>query len=370
MGIKYIMQNEVHNVTVLSEKPFISIIVPVYNAEKYIAAAIEDIQSQTFSDFELILVLDCPTDKSANICEKFSKKDDRIKIVRLEKNCGVSKARNKGIEISKGEYLVFLDSDDRFCSNMLEDYVNALRNELPEADVVISGLREQHYNKKGRLVREIPVCPEKRILKSAAIVRENLKYLEETSLYGYPWNKMYKKETLLKSGACFPSMKFNEDIIFNIDFFNFVNQGIILDNMPYMYAKRVNDSTTSRFIPTYYDDIMVKIDRIYEQFERFGLLNIENKQFIARRYIRYVFSAIERNVDKRSGMNRRERKEFLKKILKSERYFLLKEYMTGDGFFGIMAHNLKKARVKSCLVIGRVIYLCKKMFPNMFDRIN
>lgn len=362
--------NEVRNIMSLAKKPFISIIVPVYNAEKYIAEAIKDIQKQTFDDFELIMVLDCPTDKSCEICEMFAKDDDRLTIVNFEENSGVSKARNKGIELAKGEYLIFLDSDDRFCAHMIEDYVNALKNDLPGADVVISGLCEQHYNKKGKIIKEIPICPEKRILKSAVEVRENLKYLEETSLYGYPWNKMYKKETLLNSGANFPNMKFNEDIIFNIEFFDSVNTCVILDNMPYKYIKRINESTTSRFIPTYYDDIMVKIDKQYEQFEKFGLANEENKQFIAQRYVRYVFSALERNIDKRSGMNRKERKTFLKDVLKSDRYKLLREYMTGQGLSGIMAKNLRKCRVKSCLIISRIIYIVKKMLPGLFGKIS
>ncbi|MFK0508330.1 glycosyltransferase family 2 protein [Campylobacter jejuni] len=92
--------------------PKISIIMPTFNVEKYIARAIESCVNQSFKDIEIIIVDDCGSDKSINIAKEYAKKDERIKIIHNEKNLGTFAARNNGVKHSNGEYLMFLDPDD------------------------------------------------------------------------------------------------------------------------------------------------------------------------------------------------------------------------------------------------------------------
>ena len=92
--------------------PVLSIIVPVYNVEKYLARCIDSILAQTFTDFELILVDDGSTDNSGEICDEYAGKDPRIIVIHKE-NGGVSSARNHGLDIARGEYITFVDSDDQ-----------------------------------------------------------------------------------------------------------------------------------------------------------------------------------------------------------------------------------------------------------------
>lgn len=96
----------------MTSKPEISVIVPVYNVEKYLERCVKSVLEQTFSDFELILVDDCSPDKSGILCDELEKTDERIKVIHRIKNGGLSAARNSGIDIIKGEYVFFLDSDD------------------------------------------------------------------------------------------------------------------------------------------------------------------------------------------------------------------------------------------------------------------
>jgi glycosyltransferase involved in cell wall biosynthesis len=107
----------------MSDTPFVSIIVPLYNYEKYISDCITSITNQTYDNYELIVVDDCSTDKSYKIAKKF--KSDKVKIIRLEKNQGYSKAKNEGIILSKGEYITTLDADDMMTKNSLEVRVKA-----------------------------------------------------------------------------------------------------------------------------------------------------------------------------------------------------------------------------------------------------
>ena len=90
---------------------YISIIVPIYNVEKYLSRCVDSILNQTFTDFELILVDDGSTDNSGKICDEYAEKDCRIKVIHKD-NWGVSSARNVGLENSVGEYIMFCDSDD------------------------------------------------------------------------------------------------------------------------------------------------------------------------------------------------------------------------------------------------------------------
>ena len=100
--------------------PSISIIVPVYQAEKYLSKCIESVLRQTFSDWELLLIDDGCRDSSPEICDRYAAKDDRIRVFHKKKNAGVSEARNWGMREAKGEYIAFLDSDDGFEPKALE----------------------------------------------------------------------------------------------------------------------------------------------------------------------------------------------------------------------------------------------------------
>ncbi|MDR0307887.1 MAG: glycosyltransferase [Chitinispirillales bacterium] len=102
------------------KEPLISIITPCYNSEKYIAEAIESVLAQTYKNWEMIIIDDYSSDNSLDIVNTYAQKDGRIKVVRQERNSGAAAARNRGIDISKGEYLAFLDSDDLWLSEKLE----------------------------------------------------------------------------------------------------------------------------------------------------------------------------------------------------------------------------------------------------------
>ncbi|WKV08014.1 glycosyltransferase family 2 protein [Thermoanaerobacterium sp. CMT5567-10] len=101
----------------------VSIIIPVYNAEKFIAETIKSVLHQTYTNWEMILVDDYSSDDSQKIINCFAQKDNRIKYIRLEKNCGAAVARNTGLEIAKGRYIAFLDSDDLWEPNKLEKQI-------------------------------------------------------------------------------------------------------------------------------------------------------------------------------------------------------------------------------------------------------
>lgn len=348
--------------------PYISIIMPVYKSEDYLQMSVESVLRQTFTDFELLLVDDQSPDNSGAICDEYAQKDNRIKVLHLAENGGAGNARNEAMKVITGKYLCFIDADDYVDEDMLQKLAEAVA-EFP-AKVVVFGLVEEYLTKEGDPISSQAVCyNESKILKTQQEVRNEILDLEAIDFYGYPCNKMYDVEYSRSTGAIFPKMKFNEDIIFNIDFFMDVDSCIILEIAPYHYLKR-SGSTTGSFIPTYFEDIMVKIDRLYDQFKYWNMLTDENLNFIAFRYVRYMFSALERNFDKRSNMTAKQRKEFLRKEFNSERFHRFENYLYGGGIIGIMAKIYKTKSVFLCLTFAKLISLVKKYFPSVFRKIS
>ena len=163
MRVKAIIKkgNKAGGKALLNIKPKISVIMPVYNAEKYISKAIDSILGQTEEDFELILIDDCGTDNSMGIVRDY--KDKRIRIVQNEKNKGISYSRNKGINVAKGEYIALMDDDDIAPSDRFDIEINYMR-EHPDIDVI--GGISRAIDENGNIIEYLPskiICNPNRI---------------------------------------------------------------------------------------------------------------------------------------------------------------------------------------------------------------
>ena len=199
------------------DNKLISVIIPVYNTEKYLNRCVKSVSDQTYKNLEIILVDDGSSDNSPIICDEWAKKDKRIKVVHKQ-NGGVSSARNEGLKISTGDYIQFVDSDDyleeNFCKNIMDAY-------LPDVDLVVTGytIINDAGEKKTTKVEE---NKEIEILQNSS---DFMKYLYN----GYndmPVNKIYKRELIIKNFL--KGMPLGEDRIFNLDYLSNVKNKIIL----------------------------------------------------------------------------------------------------------------------------------------------
>jgi len=133
----------------------ISIITPSYNSSKYIAKTIESVISQTYKNWEMIIVDDCSPDNANEIIDKYTKKDFRIKLIKLEQNIGPANARNKGIKQAKGKYIAFLDSDDVWLPTKLEKQVKFMQdNDLALTCSSYYTINETNKQINTRIVKE------------------------------------------------------------------------------------------------------------------------------------------------------------------------------------------------------------------------
>lgn len=210
----------------------ISIIVPVYQVEKYISQCIESILAQTFTDFELILVDDGSKDNSGKICDEYAEKDKRIRVLHKE-NGGLSDARNKGLDNASGNYFMFVDSDDYIAPNMAEClYQNIIKE---DADIAACNFRyvfEEDVEEDFSTENKAEVLSGKEIF-------YNRKNERNYGFWTVAWNKLYKAETF--KNMRFRFGKYHEDEfwandIYMMDKTEIVTQSnsIVMDSLLYL----------------------------------------------------------------------------------------------------------------------------------------
>lgn len=145
------------------KEELVSIIVPVYNAEKFIEDTIKTVKNQNYPNWELLLVNDCSTDKSQKIIGEYQERDNRIKLIQLKKNSGAAIARNTGIEEAKGKYIAFLDADDFWEKEKLEKQVEFMR--INQMEFTYTGY--EFADEKGNKINKIVKVPRKLTYKQA-----------------------------------------------------------------------------------------------------------------------------------------------------------------------------------------------------------
>lgn len=214
----------------------ISVIMPIYNCENQLAESIESVLSQTYEDWELILIDDGSTDSSHIICQNYVMQDERIKLFTYE-NSGVSIARNRGIKHARGEWVTFLDSDD-----FLErDALTVLYKNAQSCDMIIFGFKR--FPSGERYAVDL-----KKIYRSYLEFEQDFPSIHSNNLFNTVWNHMYKRDIILNCNIRFPSdLSLGEDLLFNLDYIRNAKGILILPDFLYNYRIEDNDTLSSKF---------------------------------------------------------------------------------------------------------------------------
>lgn len=250
----------------------ISVIVPVYNVEKYIEKCIKSILKQTYTDFELILINDGSTDKSSEICYKYSKIDERIRLIN-KANGGLSSARNVGIDASIGDYITFVDSDDYISKYMLEELYNCLCN--TSSDIAICSFKRI---KENEIIIEKKEFVEPEILNSKTCFEKI--YSSKVDEFTVAWAKLYKKDLFQK--LRYPEGKIHEDEFITYKLFAQANRVAYLDTKLYFYLIRKQSIMNSGFSKKSLVRLEAYSERInyFENIGEFQLAAMTAKRFI------------------------------------------------------------------------------------------
>lgn len=210
----------------------ISIIVPVYNGELYISKCIDSILSQTFTDFEVIIVNDGSKDKTGEICKEISIKDKRVKIYNKE-NGGVSSARNHGIDRCSGQYIMFIDSDDWIEQNSLEVLMGNIQND--ENDIIIYS-RVDDYRSDNKLVKSIIKGISNKMKIDIDKMNEYFIYLFKSIDIPSSCNKVFKLDIVKNNNIKYnTSMIFYEDFDFNLRYLLLSKSILVIPDILYHY---------------------------------------------------------------------------------------------------------------------------------------
>lgn len=288
----------------------ISIIIPVYNAQKYIGHCIESILEQSYGQFEIIIVDDGSEDSSLQICSEFSKHDKRIRIIHTE-NSGVSHARNIGLDNANGEYVCFIDSDDYIEKDYLEQLLKL--TELHMADLVVCNFKVTGLNADNRnynmiesdyMIQNIPD-----IVKDCA----------EHKIYTYTvWGKLFRKDAI--DNNRFSDLKFSEDAQFVRTVLLNCKKVCLTEYRGYIYSLNINSVTndTKRNLEKLIDATYMLIDFCKKY-----------KNYIAEKDNKIFYKDILTNTSAMVKMLWKEGKELNKESF--ERLKILKEYVCNSG---------------------------------------
>lgn len=203
----------------------ISVIVPVYNVEKYLKECIESIINQTYKNLEIILVDDGSPDNCGKICDNYAKQDKRIKVIHKE-NGGVSSARNKGLEACTGKYITFVDSDDFIELNFCEVMLKKIKETA--SDCIVSGYNRVYENKSETIMNsQLQIINQMEFLQKILQVQLGM---------GFCHMKLWKSEIIIKNNIKFDSqLLVGEDALFCMQASEYVQKVCLLDRALYNY---------------------------------------------------------------------------------------------------------------------------------------
>lgn len=260
----------------------ISIIIPVYNVEKYISECIESILKQTYNNFELLLINDGSTDTSGNICDKYAELDKRIRVFH-KKNEGVGIARNLGIEHARGEWICFIDSDDWISS----DYFETIMNDINIADLTFWGFKLHYAN-----AFPIEYKPLETFVNKKEAVEDCLAYLKHNDQHfeylGYTVNKLFKTSIIKEHHIRFiENLSLREDEIFTLSYARYVSSVRVKSSPLYNYRILNTGLTYKTRSKQEYLSFIKELNEVLQYYHDSNLLLAEENSIL-----HYYFNAM------------------------------------------------------------------------------
>jgi glycosyltransferase involved in cell wall biosynthesis len=290
---------------VLFLSELVSIIVPIYNGERYLRECIDSIIMQTYHNIEIILVNDGSTDNSKYICEEYKRKDRRILLINQE-NKGVSEARNNGIIMSKGLYIEFVDCDDWLELNAVERLYNAISS--TKSDLVVCGITEVDnsgsINCKG-MTKEICTSMNEEIF--------HLLYSER--LLNSPFNKLYTKKLICKMFDVNLSM--GEDLVFNLNYLrNMSGRLSIITDYLYRYRRDNSNSACYKYRRNMYSMQKIIFEETYKYMSE---SEFRDTEYVDRDFLdKIIFLVIKRIIKQK--ISKRKKIEVVREVVTDELY--------------------------------------------------
>lgn len=289
---------------IINMEPKISIVVPVYNSEKFLDACLNSILHQTYINYEVIVVDDGSLDDSLFVCERYAKEHDQFIFI-SQSNQGVDIARNNALRSCAGDYIAFLDSDDFVEPEWLQSFVNTLLK-YPSCDWIVQGITIDYLSYSENSI------PPGGHYESNDILSAYFD-LEKRSLNGFLVNKLYKRD-IITDNQLFFKYTLKEDMLFNMKYCSCINSIVILPESYYHYVQRGKRSLIHhRYSPYYMKELILSL-RDAGLYLSFVFHNDSYRQHVLEDYF-LSFSVLLFSMYKRKWM-----------MQKSDRFVFIKKY--------------------------------------------
>lgn len=349
----------------MAKHPAISIVIPVYNVEKWLARAVATLQDQTFHDFELLLVDDGSTDSSGAICDQLAEADSRIVVIHQE-NAGAAGARNTAIARAQGDFLYFMDGDDWCEPTMLEDmYSVAVVYEL---DLVIAGFYIDTYYKDDKFYRELRTAPDI-AYESQAEFRRHAHELFDAQLLYAPWNKLYRRSYLAGHGILFPKT-FWDDLPFNLDVIRDISRVGCINARYYHFLRARAEAENTRYRANMYEKREEEHEWLQELYRYWDLDTPQIREFLSRRYSERLIGCIENVANPSCEMTREEKIAEVKRMISAPHAVqAIQQTRPNSAMMRVMLEPLKAGNAEVSLAEGEFISFVRRHNTNLFARL-
>lgn len=292
----------------------VSVIMPVYGVEDYVGGAIESIQAQTLTDWELFCVDDGSKDRSGEVCDSYAAKDPRIHVIHKE-NGGAPSARNVAIDQAEGRYLYFCDADDWAEKTMLEDMVRIA--EENGSQLVVAGFYIDTYysdTEKFTQSQEVP----SRVFATQREFREHAHELFDQNLLYTPWNKLFLASYIKDNKLYFPQT-FWDDFPFNLSVVRDIEKVAVTSEKYYHFIRKREESETARYRSDMYEKREEEDGWMKDLYAYWNVSSPESKEFLDRRYIERLVGCVENLTNKNCDLPRRAKLKEIRQYITTPR---------------------------------------------------
>ena len=292
----------------------VSVIMPVYGVEDYVGGAIESIQAQTLTDWELFCVDDGSKDRSGEVCDSYAAKDPRIHVIQKE-NGGAPSARNVAIDQAEGRYLYFCDADDWAEKTMLEDMVRIA--EENGSQLVVAGFYIDTYysdTEKFTQSQEVP----SRVFATQREFREHAHELFDQNLLYTPWNKLFLASYIKDNKLYFPQT-FWDDFPFNLSVVRDIEKVAVTSEKYYHFIRKREESETARYRSDMYEKREEEDGWMKDLYAYWNVSSPESKEFLDRRYIERLVGCVENLTNKNCDLPRRAKLKEIRQYITTPR---------------------------------------------------
>lgn len=306
-------------------KPKVSIIVSVFKVEKYLKRCIESLINQTLREIEIILVDDGSPDNSPKICDNYKEKDDRVKVIH-KSNGGVSAARNRGLDIAEGDFVLFIDSDD-WCENiMIEEMYN--RANKDESDIVACSYTIDYVNNNFSVKKEIGT--EANYTNN---IDEAIYILDSNGMFNVVWNKLYRKKILIDNNILFDiSCTTGEDLLFNCVVYTKIKKASFINEKLYHYMREDDDTLVTKYRSNLFDKIKQFNNARNELYKNYNMTDERYVNVYINKYCENIFLCIPNLYRKNTNLKWNDKIEFYKQIFKDQKTNKYIQHYNEKGF--------------------------------------